>query len=79
MELQGAAMFGPNLNGMRIITISDLDIDMNPISSGTDLDDIDDDIDIVVKENTNSEVPNTFGLPSIPLPHSDFNIRTLTQ
>ena len=68
-------MFEPIFNsGIRTLTPKDLDLPMNSISSGTDLDDIDDDIDFSIAED------NQKGCKiERELPQNNFNIRTLTQ
>ena len=69
-------MFNPitHLQGIRIVTPEDLDLPMNSISSGTDLDDIDDDVDFSITEG------NQKGCKiERELPQNNFNIRTLTQ
>ena len=65
-------MFGPIFNsGIRTLTPANLDIDMNPISSGTDLDDIDDDINFNMREGNE----NAYKIER-ELPQNNFNIRT---
>ena len=48
-------MFNPliHLQGIKTLTVKDLDLPMNSIASGTDLDDIDDDIDFSITEGKN--------------------------
>lgn len=65
-----------NLEGVRIITPTDLGLDFQTasIDSGTNLDDIDDDIDFSIAEG------NQEGCKiERELPQNNFNIRTLTQ
>ena len=68
-------MFGPIFNSrIRTLTPADLDIDMNSISSRTDLDDVDDDITFNMQEG------NQKGYAiKRELPQNNFNVRTLTQ
>lgn len=69
-------MFNPILSdqGIKTLTPANLDLSMNSISSGTDLDDIDDDIDFSIMEGK-QEVYRI----ERELPQNNFNIRTLTQ
>lgn len=69
-------MFNPltHLQGIKTFTPKDLELPMNPISSGTDLDDIDDDIDFSIAEGNQKGCKIERGLPQ-----NNFNIRTLTQ
>ena len=68
-------MFNPMFKqGIRILTPADLELDLNSISSGTDLDDIDDDITFNMREGSE----NTYKIER-ELPQNNFNIRTLTQ
>ena len=68
-------MFGHIFNSsIKTLTPADLDIDLNPIASGTDLDDIDDDITF----NGGECNRNTYKIER-ELKQNNFNIRTLTQ
>lgn len=63
-----------HLQEVKTLTPKDLDLPMNSVASGTDLDDIDDDIDFSITED-NEEVCKI----GRELPQNNFNIRTLTQ
>ena len=63
-----------HLRGIKTLTPEDLDLPMNSISSGTDLDDIDDDIDFSMAEGNQKVCKVERELPS-----NNFNIRTLMQ
>lgn len=67
-------MYNPFNSGMRVLTLQDLDLNLNQKSNIATLDDVDDDIDF------NIEDYNAAGYAiERDLPQNDFNIRTLTQ
>ncbi len=67
-------MFNPFNSGMRVLTLQDLDLNLNGIDSQTTLSDVDDDIDFNIGEG------NQKGYAvERELPQNNFNIRTLTQ
>lgn len=76
-------MYNPFNSGMRILTPSNLDLNLNGIDSQTTLSDIDDDIDMKLLDSiipTNPEDRRAFYESITPkLPQNNFNIRTLTQ
>ena len=76
-------MYNPFNSGMRILTPSDLDLNLNGIDSQTTLSNIDDDIDMKIADSiipTNPEDRSAFYESITPkLPQNNFNIRTLTQ
>lgn len=76
-------MYNPFNSRMRILTPSDLDLNLNEIDSQTTLSDIDDDIDMKLADSiipTNAEDRSAFYESITPkLPQNNFNIRTLTQ
>ena len=76
-------MYNPFNSGMRILTPSDLDLNLNGIDSQTTLSNIDDDIDMKLTDSIisdNSEDRSAFYESVTPkLPQNNFNIRTLTQ
>jgi hypothetical protein len=76
-------MYNPFNTGMRILTLQDLDLNLNGIDSQTTLSDIDDDIDMKLANSvipTNPEDRSAFFESITPkLPQNNFNIRTLTQ
>ena len=67
-------MYNPFNSGMRVLTLKDLDLNLNQQDTISTLDDIDDDIDFNIGEG------NTKGYAiERELPQNNFNIRTLTQ
>lgn len=76
-------MYNPFNSGMRVLTPSDLDLNLNGIDSQTTLSDIDDDIDMKLPDpiiSDNPEDRQAFYESVTPkLPQNNFNIRTLTQ
>lgn len=76
-------MYNPFNSGMRILTPSDLDLNLNGIDSQTTLSDIDDTIDMKLADSIipiNPEDRGAFYESITPkFPQNNFNIRTLTQ
>ena len=69
-------MFNPlvHFQGIKTLTPEDLDLPMNSMSSGTDLDNIDDDINFSITEGNQK-----YCKIERELPKNNFNIRTLIQ